>query len=58
MTDFETSLLRARAEYGDADAADQLIESAAEHGDLATLERVAMQGNATAAEVLDDQNSE
>ena len=40
MTDVETSILRARAENGDANAADQLIESAAEHGDLATLERL------------------
>jgi len=58
MTDVETSILRAWAENGDADAADQLIESAAEHGDLATLERLAMQGNATAAEVLDERSSE
>jgi hypothetical protein len=44
MTDLETSVLRAQAEDGDADATDQLIESAAEHGDLATLERLANAG--------------
>ena len=58
MTDLETSVLRSRAEGGDSDAADQLIESAAEHGDLATLERLAGQGNATAAEVLEELTSE
>jgi hypothetical protein len=58
MTDFERSVLRAQAEKGDADAADQLIESAAEHGDLAILERLAQQGNATAAEVLEELTAE
>ncbi len=41
MTDLEMSALREQAERGDSDAADQLIESAAELGDLATLERLA-----------------
>jgi hypothetical protein len=41
MTDLEMSDLRARAERGDSDAADELIEFAAEDGDLATLERLA-----------------
>jgi hypothetical protein len=54
MTDHEMSVLRAQAETGDTDAADQLIESAAEQGDLATLERLASQGNATAREVLEE----
>jgi hypothetical protein len=58
MTDLEMSVLRAQAESGDSDAADQLIESAAEHGDLATLERLARQGNATAAEVLEELTTE
>jgi hypothetical protein len=58
MPDIEMSALRARAESGDSDAADQLIESAAEQGDLATLERLANQGNATAAEVLDELTAE
>jgi hypothetical protein len=54
MDDLEMSVLRSRAENGDSDAADQLIESAAEHGDLAALERLASQGNTTAAEVLEE----
>ena len=58
MTDLEIAALRAQAERGDADAADQLIESAAELGDLATLERLVSQGNSTAAEVLGDLTAE
>ena len=58
MTDLEMDVLRSRAERGDSDAADQLIEAAAERGDLATLERLAMQGNATAAEVLEELTAE
>ena len=58
MTDLEMSVLRSRAERGESDAADQLIESAAEQGDLATLERLAGQGNATAAEVLEELTAE
>jgi hypothetical protein len=54
MTDLEMSALRERAESGDSNAADQLIESAAELGDLATLERLANQGNTSAAEVLEE----
>jgi hypothetical protein len=52
------SVLRGQAERGNADAADQLIESAAELGDLATLERLASQGNTTAAEVLEELTAE
>jgi hypothetical protein len=48
------SVLRAQAERGDPDAIDQLIELAAEQGDLATLNRLAEQGNTTAAEVLEE----
>jgi hypothetical protein len=58
MTDLEMSVLRAKAASGDSDAADQLIESAAELGDLATLERLATQGNATAAEVHEELTAE
>jgi hypothetical protein len=58
MTDLEISTLRAQAESGDSDAADQLVESAAEAGDLATLERLAQQGNTTAAEVLEELTAE
>jgi hypothetical protein len=58
MTNLELSALRAQAERGDSDAADQLIESAAELGDLATLERLASQGNTTAAEVLEEMTAE
>jgi hypothetical protein len=58
MADLEMVALRAQAELGDADAADQLIESAAELGDLATLERLASQGNSTAAEVLEELTAE
>jgi hypothetical protein len=49
---------RARAESADSDAADQLIETAAEQGDLATLGRLAQQGNKTAAEVLEELTAE
>jgi hypothetical protein len=58
MSDLETSVLRAQADSGVSDAADQLIESAAEQGDLAILERLAKQGNATAAEVLEEMTAE
>ena len=58
MTDLEMSVLRAQAETGDSDAADQLVESAAEQGDLAILERLAKAGNATAAEVLEELTAE
>ena len=58
MTEPEMSVLRSQAERVDSDAADQLIESAAELGDLAILERLAMQGNATAADVLDELTAE
>ena len=54
MTEPEMSVLRSQAERVDSDAADQLIESAAELGDLAILERLATRGNATAADVLDE----
>jgi hypothetical protein len=57
MTDLDTSG-RAQAENLNADAADQLIENAAERGDLATLERLAVQGNTTAAEVLEELTAE
>jgi hypothetical protein len=52
------SILQAQAERGDSDAADQLIELAAEAGDLPILERLAKQGNATAAEVLEELTAE
>ena len=52
MTDAELSALRKRAEDGDDDAADELIELAAERGDLAELRRLADRGNRTAADVL------
>ena len=58
MTDLEMSDLRALAESGDSDAIDQLVETAAELGDLATLERLASQGNRTAAEVLEEQTAD
>ena len=58
MTDFEVSVPRVQAERQDSDATDQLIESAAEQGDLATLERLAAQGNTTAAEVLEEMTTE
>jgi hypothetical protein len=58
MTDVDMSVLRARAEGGDSDAADELIQAAAEQGDLATLERLANQGNQPAAEVLEELSAE
>ncbi len=58
MDDAEMSALQALAETGDPDALDQLIEAAAELGDLATLERLASKGNTTAAEVLEEMTAE
>jgi hypothetical protein len=42
----------------DSDAADQLIELAAEHGDLAILKRLDEQDNRTDAEVLEGLTAE
>ena len=42
----------------DSDAADQLIELAAEHDDLAIVERLAEQDNRTDAEVLEGLTAE
>jgi len=48
----DVSALRERANSGDKDAVDQLIELAGERGDLDELRRLADQGNKTASEVL------
>jgi len=50
MTDSDFSALRARVENGDETAVDELIELAAEHGDMDELRRLADQGNTTAAD--------
>jgi hypothetical protein len=52
MTEPELSALRQRAVDGEHDAADQLIESAGERGDLAELRRLSDLGNATATDQL------
>jgi len=52
MDEPDQSVLRERAENGDADAVDQLIELAGEQGNLEELRRLADQGNTTASEVL------
>ena len=54
MDEWELSGLRQRAESGDKDAVDQLIELAGEQGNLDELRRLADQGNTTASEVLGD----
>ena len=52
MDESDLSVLRERAESGDKDAVDQLIELAGEQGNLDELRRLADQGNTTASEVL------
>ena len=52
MTDSDLSILRARADNGDRDAVDELIELAGGLGDVDELRRLADQGNATAADQL------
>ncbi|MCX4641620.1 MULTISPECIES: hypothetical protein [unclassified Streptomyces] len=52
MTDSDLSVLRERAEKGDEDAVDELIELAAELGDMGELRRLSDGGNATAADQL------
>ncbi len=52
MTEPDLDALRERADAGDADAVDQLIELAGEQGNLDELRRLADQGNSTAAEQL------
>lgn len=52
MSNFDLSGLRERAEDGDQDAADELIELAGERGDMDELRRLADKGNSTAADQL------
>ena len=52
MDDSELFALRERAERGDKDAVDQLIEIAGEQGNLEELRRLADQGNTTARDVI------
>ena len=52
MTEPDLSALRERADNGDADAVDELIELAGEQGNLDELRRLADNGNTTAAEQL------
>ena len=52
MTEPDLSALRERADNGDADAVDELIELAGEQGNLDELRRLADKGNTTAAEQL------
>ena len=54
----DLSVLRERADRGDASAADGLIELAAELGDMSELRRLADAGNATAADQLMELTSE
>ena len=52
MTDPEWPELRARADNGDRDAVDELVQLAGEHGDLAELRRLADSGNRDAVDEL------
>jgi hypothetical protein len=52
MTESDLSDLRARAENGDEEAVDELVELATERGDMDELRRLADRGNATAADQL------
>ena len=52
MDESDLTVVRKRAESGDKDAVDQLIELAGEQGNLDELRRLADQGNTTASEVL------
>jgi hypothetical protein len=52
MDESDLFVLRERAESGDRDAVDQLIELAGERGDLDELRRFADQGNTTASDQL------
>ncbi len=58
MNESDLSVLRERAEGGDKDAVDQLIELASEQGDLEELRRLADQGNTTASDQLIELASE
>ncbi|MFE1819416.1 hypothetical protein ACFW9S_10450 [Streptomyces anulatus] len=58
MTEPDLDTLRTRAFAGDTSAADELIELAAEHGDLAELRRLSDQGNSTATDQLAELTSE
>jgi hypothetical protein len=58
MDDSDLSLLRERADSGDKDAVDQLIELAGEQGNLDELRRLADQGNTTASDQLIELASE
>ncbi len=52
MDESDLTVVRKRAESGDKDAVDQLIELAGEQGNLDEPRRLADQGNTTASEVL------
>lgn len=52
MAESDLSDLRERAENGDMDAVDELIELATERGDMDELRRLADRGNADAADEL------
>jgi hypothetical protein len=52
MTESDLAGLRERADNGDRDAVDELIQLAGEQGDMAELRRLADNGSSTAAEVL------
>jgi hypothetical protein len=52
MDESDLSVLQQRAQRGDEDAVDQLIELAGEQGNLEELRRLADQGNTTASDQL------
>ena len=52
MTDSDMAALRERADDGDQDAVDELIQLAGELGNVDELRRLADQGNSTAADEL------
>jgi hypothetical protein len=53
MTDSDMSILRERAENGDEDAVDELIELAGELGDMNELRRLADNGNTAADQLME-----
>jgi hypothetical protein len=52
VTDPELSELRGRADAGDSDAVDELVQLAGERGDLDELRRLADRGHTDAADLL------
>ena len=58
MGDQELTNLRAREAAGSTDAVDELVELAAERGDLDELRRLAASGSTDAADVLTERSED